>query len=117
MFKCLNIKEAKGDQSSVPPQFYLNKIGRARRGVGVVKSENLKDLLIIRVAYKRIIQVIVPYRGVFNLGLYTIKGVLNIKNTIYYSCLTNTQNIANKDRFRNVIDYSKSLLNSISLDR
>ena len=55
------------------------------------------------------------FGGLFNQGLYTVNSVLNIMSSVYYSSLTNTYNIANKERLRSTIEHSMCVLDSIRL--
>ena len=58
---------------------------------------------------------IISFKGSFNLDLYIINIILNISNSVCYSSLANTYNIAKKKRLSKGIKYLKAILNLICL--
>ena len=55
------------------------------------------------------------FRGGFNLDLYTVNIILNISNSIYYSSLANTYNMAKKKRLGRGIEHLKAMPDPICL--
>ena len=55
------------------------------------------------------------FRGGFNLDLYTVNIILNISNSVCYSSLANTYNIAKKKRLGEGIKHLKAILDPMCL--
>jgi hypothetical protein len=55
------------------------------------------------------------FKGGFNLNLYIVNIILNISNSVCYSSLINTYNIAKKKRLSKGIKYLKAILDFICL--